>query len=62
MTSYSCTVFVTEFTEFCGSYSRLKLADMPEIRITRTIPPTTYNHLINTQKFIRDDRQNMQYS
>ena len=48
---YSCSIVTSRFTYYCGSFSHLKLARVPEIEINEDITPTQCNDLVNSKKF-----------
>ena len=48
---YSCSIGTSRFTFYCGSFSHVKLAKVPEIEVNEDITPLRCHDLVNTRKF-----------
>ena len=48
---YSCSIVTSRFTYYCGSFSHIKLAKVPEIEVNEDITPLKCHDLVNSRKF-----------
>ena len=48
---YSCQQVTSRFTFYCGSFSHVKLAKVPEIEVNEDLTPLRCHDLVNTRKF-----------
>ena len=54
---FSCQVVKTTFTDYCGAYSHMKMAEVPQIEVSANLPPASCSTIVNTEKFTNDQGQ-----
>lgn len=57
VTGFTCQVTRSTLTEYCGSFSHMKLAKPPEIELHHSLDVEQCMHLVNTERFLGEKIQ-----